>query len=61
LVGASARRHSHVLFRYAEGTGCWTDPSRSHAEYQILAFTGGPLLPESERIRRKIITSTVVR
>lgn len=41
--------------------GPLTDTSSSHAEYQILAFTGGPLLPESERLRRKIITSTVVR
>ena len=33
----------------------------AHTEYQILAFTGGPLLSDEERESRKIISSTVIR
>ncbi|ORY26720.1 peptidase family C78-domain-containing protein [Naematelia encephala] len=33
----------------------------SHTQYQVLAFTGGPLLSEEERVRRKVIDSEVIR
>ena len=33
----------------------------SHTEYQILAFTGGPILSARERQERKEISSTIVR
>jgi hypothetical protein len=32
-----------------------------HDEFQVLCFTGGPLLDEQERTRRKVVSSTVVR
>ena len=32
----------------------------SHTEYQVLAFTGGPLLSMKEREARKTISSTVI-
>ncbi|WVR07761.1 hypothetical protein IAU60_004804 [Kwoniella sp. DSM 27419] len=32
-----------------------------HTEYQVLAFTGGPVLTMEERRARKVITSTVLR
>ncbi|KIR34083.1 hypothetical protein I352_03316 [Cryptococcus deuterogattii MMRL2647] len=32
-----------------------------HTEYQILMFTGGPVLSDSEKERRKVVTSTVIR
>nr|XP_018260977.1 uncharacterized protein I303_06694 [Kwoniella dejecticola CBS 10117]OBR83135.1 hypothetical protein I303_06694 [Kwoniella dejecticola CBS 10117] len=32
-----------------------------HTEYQILAFTGGPILTRAEREKRKKVTSTTIR
>ncbi|EAL19277.1 hypothetical protein CNBH3760 [Cryptococcus deneoformans B-3501A] len=32
-----------------------------HTQYQILMFTGGPVLSDSEKERRKIVSSTVIR
>nr|KIR47468.1 hypothetical protein I312_03231 [Cryptococcus bacillisporus CA1280] len=32
-----------------------------HTEYQILMFTGGPVLSDSEKERRKVVSSTVIR
>ncbi len=43
----------------AKGSG--TDRFRAHTEYQVLAFTGGPILSESERERRKVVSSTAIR
>ncbi len=37
------------------------DNVSGHTEYQILAFTGGPILTDEQRERRKVISSTVVR
>lgn len=32
-----------------------------HTQYQILMFTGGPVLGYSERERRKVVSSTIIR
>jgi hypothetical protein len=32
-----------------------------HDEFQVLSFTGGDLLVDEERARRKVVISTVVR